>query len=238
MTLASSYLGALDCKLLMGVTEVTQNHWRQLQKRPLNSLNHEIAWISTGIEDHSLKINISTFLLLHPILLRALQKTTWSKCQTLKQRSVSSIRPVGDLRFLKAAWRSSWGPLLTPAIGIPGFWLLPGFASMNHFNSLIPCSRVWADGQQTSVNHITYYPNTPLVFNWKKAWICMEAALGCAALKSSAATALLSFNLWRNTFQKQDIELLTKERITNAEQEGATGRDMGVEKNLHIGPPL
>ena len=48
-------------------------------------------------------------------------------------------------------------------------------------------------------------------FNWKKAWICMEAALGCAALKSSAATALLSFNLWRNTFQKQDIELLTKE---------------------------
>lgn len=66
----------------------------------------------------------------------------------------------------------------------------------------------------------------------------MEAALGCAALKSSAATALLSFNLWRNTFQKQDIELLTKERITNAEQEGATGRDMGVEKNLHMGPPL
>lgn len=116
MTLASSYLGALDCKLLMGVTEVTQNHWRQLQKRPLNSLNHEIAWISTGIEDHSLKINISTFLLLHPILLRALQKTTWPKCQTLRQRSVSSIRPVGDLRFLKAAWRSSWGPLLTPAI--------------------------------------------------------------------------------------------------------------------------
>ena len=65
--------------------------------------------------------------------------------------------------------------------------------------------------------------------------ISNHEALGCAALKSSAATALLSFNLWRN---KQDVELLTKERITNAEQEGATGWDMGVEKNLHMGPPL
>ena len=83
----------------------------------------------------------------------------------------------------------------------------------------------------------TTYPNTNR-FQLKKrhGYVDMygasnHEALGCAALKSSAATALLSFNLWRNT-QKQDIELLTKQRSTNAEQEGATGRDMGGEKNL------